>query len=299
MQVNSRLASHTTWRVLAALTALFALGHLSIIILGFGFGLTELWGLRRLLNLNEESSLPTFYSSLLLVGATLLLTVLAVTAWRPGGTSGQHARYWTGLALLFAFMSIDEAAAIHELLNYPVGRALNASGVLHFAWVVPYALLALVVAALYVRFLWRLPRAIGARIVLAGLIFVSGAIGVELFQGAQVDSTQPSRFSLAMELSFLVEEAMEMLGVAYLIATLLRYVEMSGAPLQLAVTIPDAAETPRPALVPPSRAAYRTAERYAAGSSSNGAHHVNELRAADHQGLSPPVGFGQGKANRS
>ena len=42
-------------------------------------------GLRRLMNLNEESNLPTFYSSLLLVGATLLLTVLAVTAWRRGG----------------------------------------------------------------------------------------------------------------------------------------------------------------------------------------------------------------------
>lgn len=80
---------------------------------------------------------------------------------------------------------------------------------------------------LYVRFLWRLPRAIAARIGLAGLNFVGGAIGVELFQGARVDSIQlgpGGRLSLAMELSYLVEETMEMLAVAYLIATLLRYV---------------------------------------------------------------------------
>ncbi|HEX6048690.1 MAG TPA: hypothetical protein VFZ21_05470 [Gemmatimonadaceae bacterium] len=269
MQVSIRLASRAAWRLLVALTALIALGHVAVLILGFGFGFHELWGLRRLLNLNEESNIPTFYSSLLLVAATLMLTVLAATAWRPGGASRQDARYWAGLALLFAYMSIDEAAAIHELLNYPIGQALNASGVLYFAWVVPYALLALVVAALYTRFLWRLPRPISTRIALAGVIFVSGAIGVELFQGANADMIRTSTTSsLDVELSFLVEETMEMLGVSYLITTLLRYVEMSGGPLYVTVRIPDTTETQRATFVPPARASYRTAGRYAASGSS-------------------------------
>jgi hypothetical protein len=269
VQVSIRLASRAAWRLLVALTALIALGHVAVLILGFGFGFHELWGLRRLLNLNEESNIPTFYSSLLLVAATLMLTVLAATAWRPGGASRQDARYWAGLALLFAYMSIDEAAAIHELLNYPIGQALNASGVLYFAWVVPYALLALVVAALYTRFLWRLPRPISTRIALAGVIFVSGAIGVELFQGANADMIRTSTTSsLDVELSFLVEETMEMLGVSYLITTLLRYVEMSGGPLYVTVRIPDTTETQRATFVPPARASYRTAGRYAASGSS-------------------------------
>jgi hypothetical protein len=111
---------------------------------------------------------------------------------------------------------------------------------LYFAWVVPYAALVVVIGLLYTRFLRRLPRGVSVRFVIAGGIFVCGALGMELISERMIEQLGYDYRSLPMELEYLVEETMEMFGAAYFLTALLRYVELGGEPLVLAVTMPDA-----------------------------------------------------------
>jgi hypothetical protein len=269
LQLSLRLTSRQTWRTLAAITAVFALGHLVTVGLALGLGYNELFGVRRLLNLNEEQSFPTFYSALLFLAAGVLLAVLAFAARRPKGTGTGDAVYWAGLAALFGFMSADEAAGIHELFTKPVAKVVEASGPLYFAWVVPYAALAIAVAVLYARFLVRLPRGTGLRLFVAGGVFIGGAVGMELIEGVMYEANGHNYRSLSMELAYLVEETMEMLAVAYFIATLLRHIELGGAPLQLTVLTPGVTGAGRPAAMPTASSTYRAPERYAASGSAD------------------------------
>ena len=233
MQLSYRLASRPTFLVLLAITLGFALAHAAVLVLTFGFGYDQLFGMRRMFNLNEEQNLPTFYSALLLLGSAALLAILAAAA-RRDDRSRRDAWYWGGLAALFLFLSADEAASIHELFMRPVGAAAGTSDLIHLDWVIPYVVAGAIVALLYTRFLLRLPRAVGIRIVAAGTIFVAGAAGVELIGSAMLRENDYDHGTLPMKLLFLAEETLEMLGVAYFIAALLRYVELGGGPLRVA-----------------------------------------------------------------
>jgi len=233
MQLSIRLASQPTWRVLVGLTALLGAGHVAGVAIRLRVGLGRL----QLLDLNEERGLGTVFSVALLFGAAALLALMAFAARQRGGDEARDAAWWLGLAVMFVFMGADEGVGIHELLIVPVRRALHTSGVLYFAWVVPYAALVFSVGLLYVRFLLRIPRDVAVRFVIAAAIYVGGALGMELIAGRMAGSY--GERSLPMEVEYLVEESLEMLGAAYFITALLRYVERGGGPLRLLADMPD------------------------------------------------------------
>ena len=239
MTVTFRFASRPTWRIQLAITAALVLGHIvSMVVPYFGHD----YILLRLLDLNEERSAGTFYSVVGLLACAVALLVLAFAARRRDSRWPGDALWWMGLSALFVFMSADEGLALHEVLMVHIRKALHASGLLYYAWVVPYSGLALVVVLLYARFLLRLPRAIAIQFVVAGAVYVSGAVGLEMVAGYMVETRGYGERSLPMEIEYLVEETMEMVGAAYFLTAMLRYIELGGQPLQLTVTMPDPTE---------------------------------------------------------
>ena len=252
MQIAFRFGSRSTWRLQLAITAALVFGHVvSMVVPYFGHDYIVL----RLLDLNEERSAGTFYSviGLLACAATLLLLAFAArqrdSHWRGDGL------WWLGLSALFVFMSADEGLAIHEVLMVHVRKALHASGMLYYAWVIPYSGLVVFVALVYARFLLRLPRGIAARFIVAGAVYVGGAVGLEMVAGYMVETRGYAERSLPMEIEYLVEETMEMLGAAYFLTALLRYMELGGESLQVSVTTPDKAAPHAP--FPRSTTRYR------------------------------------------
>ena len=97
-------------------------------------------GLVPLFDFNEERSVPTWFSCWLLMMSAALLGVIA-TAQRAEGLP--HL-WWSVLALVFVYLSLDEALSFHERLNRPVRDLLGTGGALYYAWVIPYAVFALV-----------------------------------------------------------------------------------------------------------------------------------------------------------
>jgi hypothetical protein len=54
-------------------------------------------------------------------------------------------------------------------------------------WVIPYGIASAVLALLYFRFVWQLPRVTRARFIVAGLLFVGGALGFEMLSAIAAD----------------------------------------------------------------------------------------------------------------
>ncbi|HEX5878718.1 MAG TPA: hypothetical protein VF468_10405 [Actinomycetota bacterium] len=92
----------------------------------------------RLFDVNSEGNVPSWFSSMLLMGCALVAALLAALVRRAGG---RDARCWAGLAVILSLLSLDEAVALHERLGGPAGEVLGDAtrGPLHFAWVVPGA----------------------------------------------------------------------------------------------------------------------------------------------------------------
>ncbi|MVN87140.1 hypothetical protein GO986_10200 [Deinococcus sp. HMF7620] len=178
--------------------------------------------------LNGETNLASLFSTLLLL---LVAAVLGVIALAKAATHDAYRRVWTGLALLFVFLGIDEGVSLHELLIEPVHRLVKVEGVLYYAWVVPYGLLALAVMVACARFLRHLPQAVRRGMLLSGALYISGALGLELAEGYV--HTLMGRHTFVMEVLITAEEALEMAGSILFLATLLRYLRLGLPGLEL------------------------------------------------------------------
>lgn len=179
-----------------------------------------LWGLVPLLNMNAEMSVAAWYSTLLLILSAALFAIAASIARQTGAP---FARSWTGLAVIFIYMSLDEAASIHELTIAPLRERFEITeGWLYFPWVVPAAALVAIVALAYVPFLLRLPSNTRTGFIAAGTVFVGGALGVETISG-WYGSTRGNDY--IYQLIGAVEEVFEMAGIVVLLMTLISYLD--------------------------------------------------------------------------
>lgn len=130
------------------------------------------------LNVKEEGSLPTLFSTTLLAIASTLLFVIARIERERGG---RDVRYWRGLGVIFAYLAIDETAQLHEMLNRVHLGDMRVFAMLDgFAWVWFYGTLVALFALAYSRFLLRLPRDTAIVFLVSGACFVGGALGIDI-----------------------------------------------------------------------------------------------------------------------
>jgi len=195
-------------RSLLAVVVSLAAGHLAALVWLGPLSSRRPSELMRLLDLNAEANLPTWFSSSLLLLCALLLGLVAAVRRR---LADPLARHWLAAAVIFALLSLDEAAAIHELSVKPLRAALGASGALHFTWVVPGALFAFAFALANVRFLRSLPARTRRAFLLAGALYLAGTLGMEMVGGVYHASRQA--LSPAYRAVVVVEEVLEMLGL--------------------------------------------------------------------------------------
>ena len=183
-----------------------------------------------LFNLSFEGNLPTWYSSLLLLVCALLLLLIAHLS---AATGLPYPRHWRVLGLIFLYISLDEAVVIHETLNAPLRSALSLGGVFYFAWVIPFAAVLFLLLLAYLRFLLHLPRRFGALFVLAGAVYVGGALGSELPIGAWYEAHGGD--NLVYGLLNLGQESLEILGASIFCAALVDYLAARFGGLRIVV----------------------------------------------------------------
>ena len=148
--------------------------------------------LLRLFDLDRELNIPTFYSTAALLLSSALLAIIAFVKKKEDAPYRLH---WKVLSVIFLFLSLDEATSLHgktraiiELLL----SALKSSGFLHYRlptgmdgalWVIPAAVFILIFVLAYRRFLADLPQKTRNLFLVAGALFIGGALGMEFIGG--------------------------------------------------------------------------------------------------------------------
>jgi hypothetical protein len=182
-----------------------------------------------MLTLDGEHNIPALFSTGLLIGASLLL---ALIAWLARTQRSGDVSKWVILALGFAAMGVDESMSFHERLIEPM-RALMGGrdlGIFFFAWVVPAIAMAVALGAFFLPFLLRLPRASAIAFVVAAAVYLGGALGVELVEGwwREGHGHRNAMYHALVSL----EEGMEMAGVILFIRALLAHIARCFGALQ-------------------------------------------------------------------
>lgn len=216
-------------RALLIITGLLVLAHLGAHLLALRWDTTVTRVLLIEFDVDKEHNIPTFFSTILLLLSALLLAAISIKKRRA-----PYARHWSLLPVVFFLLALDEGASMHEYLINPLRVALGATGLLYYTWVVPGALFAVVFAACYLQFLSHLPARTRRLFVLAGVLFVGGAIGFELLEG-QYFYHYGVREDFLYSLLTALEEALEMTGVIVFIYALLDYLRQLPGPLQLRI----------------------------------------------------------------
>jgi hypothetical protein len=171
-------------------------------------------------DLDTEHNVPSFLSffQLLLASFTLLLLSRLSKAKKDG-----NARAWTALGVIFAYLAVDELEVIHEMVGKYIHDNYHTTGVLYNAWIIPAMVIVSLLAAVFLPFLWRLPKRTRLGIMIAGTAYVASAVGGDVVSGI-IMSKFPGLIDFhALTIENVVEEAGEMLSIAFFIRVLLSY----------------------------------------------------------------------------
>lgn len=171
-----------------------------------------------LFSLNTEQTLPAWYTSLLLFGAALLFLLIASAKWL---IQARERWLWAGLFAIFTYLSMDEAASIHEIAAEWLQNDFQLTGFWTFGWQLVAAPFLLLFGLVYVGFWWRLPGRTRLHFMLAGMVYVGGAFVIEGVSAARWDELGGVSYSYLVIAS--LEEFCEMLGVILLIYGQLTY----------------------------------------------------------------------------
>lgn len=171
-------------------------------------------------DLDYEYNVPSFYSAFAILLCSALFFVIArydkerLDYAQPG---------WFGLAAVFLFLSIDEAFQVHENIGDIVEGYVAPTGFLYFPWVIPYFALLMAFLLVYLRWMWKLPRRTAMLFILAGGIYITGAVVFDMLGGREAEVHGYE--SLSYSILYTIEEFLEMSGIVLLMYALLSYIE--------------------------------------------------------------------------
>ena len=203
------------------------------LILNYRLDIVSLKSIISLFDFNTEMNLPTLFSGIILFFSSFLLYIIALNH----KTERNPYISWVGLSCVFLFIAIDELGTIHESIMWPIANLLNTSGILLFAWIIPYGLLVLFLGIIYLKFLINLPKTTLILFLVSAFLYISGALGLELLQGKYYE--QNGLNSIYYAFLYTCEETLEMIGVSIFIYSLLSYISNEFENLALTIKIND------------------------------------------------------------
>ncbi|WP_170388020.1 hypothetical protein [Ruegeria atlantica] len=165
--------------------------------------------------LNNETSIPTVISFLLMVTAAQLATLIFIFQRRQ--QRSWLNLYWLLAALVLILLAYDEIAQVHESIPPPVFREVF----LHHGWIFAGISVVSILLVMFVPFLRSLPSPLARKMLTAGAIFLFGAVVIEGVSGLY--STKMSK-DFIYDLLTVLEESCELFGICFLNIALLDFI---------------------------------------------------------------------------
>jgi hypothetical protein len=184
-------------------------------------------------NFDEEANLPALYSSLALGFCAYLLSIIATIKKK---FKEKYAKKWKTLAFIFLYLAVDEMCSIHELLIPILRGSMNTKGLLYFPWVIPAFFLLIIFLIVFRKFILALPNKSKIQFILAGIVYVFGALGMELIGGYIADNYG---YNMMYGIASTIEELSEMFGVVIFINALLNYLQSQAPEVHFGLSFED------------------------------------------------------------
>lgn len=205
------IKAHTIGKFLLWLAVGLTLAHVVSVVAWYKDLLpTDEWLYISFFDLDEEESLGTWFSTIILLLASLLTlfqarySITRIRRW--------HFCWWL-LGIGFCLLSLDEVAGFHEFVNTMVEDT---------HWTTFGMLLVVTVGLVLLPFIMALPSRTRVLFLVSGAVYVAGAIGIEWATIWYEDNDQLD--TLAYNLWNALEEFLEMAGVILYIYALLAYI---------------------------------------------------------------------------
>jgi len=173
----------------------------------------------RLFSADHEWNVPTYYSAVTLLFCSVLLAII-------GGASKEKKDkfhlHWKFLSLIFLLMSIDESLQLHEQTIGLLRRWLGLGGLLYYSWVILGIIFVAILGVFYLKLLLNIERRMRILLLLSGLLYLAGAVGMEMISGKYAATHGVDNYVYAVLTD--VEESLEFVGIVMLIYTLQTYI---------------------------------------------------------------------------
>ena len=217
MNIKINLSPFKIVKSITVFFFLFSLVNLVIQFAKYGFNYRQEWMV--IFNMDREMNFPTLYAVLLLAFCSWLLKLIYQLEKRR---KFKFAVYWKVLHFLLAFMALDEALQIHEIMIIPdVSKRLP--GIFHAVWVIPYGLCTLVLIYYFSKFIAHLPGQVKKMAIASASIYLFGVLGMEMIGGIWIRMAGGMQ-NLVYALLASAEEMLEITGLIVLIYGLLIYI---------------------------------------------------------------------------
>ncbi len=203
--------------ILLAVLTLLAIASSAVQIGKYVYDYREDW--TRMINMDREMNLPTWYEAALMSASGFLLGIIAQ---RKQELQDRFSRDWRLLSRIFYLLAIDEIVGIHELFIVPdLAEKLNLPWFLHSTWVIP----GMVAVGFFIRRFWRFGKHLEPKtrwwfIGSIGL-FIAGVIGMEMVGSTYAQWQHQQSLGYAMIAT--LEEVIEICGMIAFIYALLNY----------------------------------------------------------------------------
>lgn len=167
---------------------------------------------------DDEASLPTWVSQFILLSIGLLSFLAAYLQTVKGSRI-----IWGIIGAIGVSLSIDEVAALHELLLQTVHLAVFSEArptVSSNAWFVLLPFIVVIGLLLLVQAIKHIPRAVLMIMIVGSFIYMSGAIFIDVLTNASNANNFYEKGILVA-----VEESFEMIGSTIILYAVISYIE--------------------------------------------------------------------------
>lgn len=234
--MKARISLHpaTVTATLLKIVGFLLLAGLFCLYLIFGLDLGNGLGFVPLFDLNGEYNIPAFYSALAIWFCAALLYYIYQHEKKA---SAPRAYYWRHFSFLFIFLGIDELASIHEIFGRFAPMIWERFPGLQISrkWIIPFSPIILAIAVYFFRFFLLLSKENKLRFATAGLVFVTGAVVIEIF--GEWYANKHAMPPIFRGFSAVAEEGCEMLGIVLFCRALLIHIRQYTDEAKLDVAI--------------------------------------------------------------
>lgn len=211
--IRSRIDLLLVFRRFFLLSTIFLVLHICGQIGIYFFGASRDW--LGVLNMDHEYNLPTLFSASLMAASGCLLRLLS------DYKESRLRNDFIWFSWIMYFVAFDELFQVHEILIIPSLWSYLPPA-LYSTWVIPYSFAALFVLIRLRLLLLSLSAVHRRAFLVSALVFVSGAIGMEVVASFLVRTHLISMHSFYYGFIAGVEEYLEMLGVIFFLRSLTR-----------------------------------------------------------------------------